>query len=199
MASVGAFYKRIDQPIERIVVSLAGTPATSFDNSDRAQLYGFEWELHKDFSFISDELMDLMLYLNASWIGSRADRGARNANETSNLLSSSRSLQGQAPFVINTTIQYSSDDWGVFRVLYNTKGETLSSLGDTGLPDIFEARRDQLDFVWTHDVEILDWPISLRFSVKNLLNDRYLWTQAGITQKRFKTGLTFGLAGSYRW
>lgn len=199
MASLGGFYKFIDDPIERTVVSLAQVPATSFDNSDRAWLAGFEAELRKDFSFINDELANLMVFMNASWIHSKATRGEREANETSALGQTSRELQGQAPFVVNTTIQYSHDDWGIFRLLYNTKGETLSELGENGLPSIFEQRRDQLDFVWTNDIDVMDWPISIKFAVENLLDDRYLWTQNGITQQRFEAGLTFALSGSYRW
>lgn len=199
MASLGAFYKDIDDPIERTVISLAAVPATSFDNSESAWLVGFEAEVRKDFSFISDDLMDLMIFLNASYIKSEATRGERQDGETSALGQGSRELQGQAPFVVNATIQYSNDDWGVFRVLYNTKGETLSSLGENGLPSIFEQRRDQVDFVWTHDVDVMEFPITLKFAVQNILNDRFLWTQDGIVQKRFKTGVDFSLSGSYRW
>ncbi len=198
LASASAFYKRIEDPIERIVVSLASTPATSFDNSESAWLFGFEAELRKDFSFVADELEDLMIFLNASWIKSEATRGERQGGETSNL-DASRELQGQAPFVVNTTVQYAHDDLGVFRLLYNTKGETLAELGATGLPNIFEARRDQLDFVWTNDLDLGDWPVTVKFAVENLLNDRYLWTQDDTVQRRFETGLTFSLAGSYRF
>lgn len=199
MASLGGFYKFIEDPIERIVVSLAQVPATSFDNSDRAWLAGFEAEIRKDFSFISYDLADFMIFLNASWIHSKATRGERQALETSARGVTSRELQGQAPFVVNATFQYSNDDFGVFRLLYNTKGETLSELGENGLPSIFEQRRDQLDFVWTHDLDVMQWPVTVKFAVENLLDDRYLWIQNGITQQRFETGLTFSLSGSYRW
>lgn len=199
LASLSAFYKQIDDPIERIVVSLAGTPATSFDNSEDAWLLGFEAELRKDFGFVHDELQNLMIFLNASWIKSEATRGERQDGETSNQLSASRDLQGQAPFVVNTTLQYAHDELGVFRLLYNTKGETLAELGETGLPDILEARRDQLDFVWTNEIDFVDWPVAVKFAVENLLDDRYLWTQDGTVQRRFQSGLTFSLSGSYRW
>ncbi|MBM4267481.1 MAG: hypothetical protein FJ144_12855 [Deltaproteobacteria bacterium] len=197
LASMSFFYKDLDQPIETTVVSLSGSTATSFANSESATLYGLEWELRKDFSFISDDFADFMIFLNASWIESNSisvdDPGEETRTNTEG------PLQGQAPFIINTTIQYSHDDWGVFRLLYRTEGSTLDAFGFNGLPDIFFEPRNQLDFVYTFDVELFEWPIDMKFSVENILNDQYVWMQSGIVQQSWKSGVTFGLSASYRY
>jgi outer membrane receptor protein involved in Fe transport len=197
LASMSFFYKDLDQPIETTVVSLSGSTATSFANSESATLYGLEWELRKDFSFINDEWADFMIFLNASWIESNSISVDNPGEETRT--NTEGPLQGQAPFIINTTLQYSHDDWGVFRLLYRTEGTTLDAFGFNGLPDIFFEPRNQLDFVYTFDVEIFELPVDMKFSVENILNDEYLWTQSDITQQSWKSGVTFGLSASYRY
>jgi len=42
-------------------------------------------------------------------------------------------------------------------------------------------------------------PLATKFSVENILNDDYLWTQSDIVQSRFRSGVTFNLGVSYRY
>ena len=52
--------------------------------------------------------------------------------------------------------------------------------------------RNQLDFVYTRAFLLYGQNLVFKFSVENLLNDRYLYTQGGETQERYTTGTVIG-------
>ena len=110
-----------------------------------------------------------------------------------------RELQGQAPFIVNVSLDYTTDDWGTARVLYNTIGERLSTVGANGLPDIFEQRRDQLDFVYLTEINPFGTPLNAKFAVENILNDDYEFIQANETTQKWKTGVSFSFGLSYSY
>ncbi len=198
IVSVGGFYKQLDRPIEAVAIDQAGaTPLDSFANAEDARLYGFEVEGRKDLDSLWAPLHGLSLQVNGSWVSSDVNvpRGSLAERQTS----TNRSLQGQADFTVNTVIEYTRDRWGTARLLYNTIGQTLAAVGVLGLPDIFEERRDQLDFVYLNKVEPFGTPINLKFAAENLLNDRYLFTQGGEEQRRYKTGVKFSFGVSYSY
>ena len=198
LVSVGFFYKDLDKPIEKIVRSFSGQAVTSFDNSDTAFVYGFEFEGRKKLDFIADELEGLELLLNVTWTDSNSKRGEQDRGDEVQTRSEGP-LVGQSPFVINAILEYSHPEYGVARLLYNTIAETLDDLGVSGLPDIFLTRRDQLDFTWSKSFQIGNRELAAKFSVENILNDAYLWTQGDDVQQRYRTGATFDVGLSYRW
>jgi hypothetical protein len=198
IVSMSFFYKQIQDPIETVVLTLSGTAATSFANFDSADLWGFEWEGRKNFGFIDAKLQELALYLNASWIESESSRDAP-AQTGDVTTAASGPLVGQAPFTVNAAIEYAPEEWGTFRLIYNTIGQRLDARGANGLPDIFEERRDQLDFVFTKTFDTGGIPLATKFSVENILNDDYLWTQSDIVQSRYRSGVTFKVGVSYRY
>jgi hypothetical protein len=197
LVSVGAFYKDLDQPIEKIVRSFSGQTVTSFDNSESAYLYGFEFEGRKSFSFIDEALKDLQILVNVTWTDSESKRGERGQGEIQTR--DQGPLVGQAPFVINAVLEYDHPDYGNTRLLYNTVDDTLDDLGRNGLPDIFLTRRDQLDFTWSKSFQVGNRQLSAKFAVENILNDPYLWTQGDEVQQRYRNGVTFDVGMSYRW
>lgn len=197
LVSLSFFYKELKDPIEKIVLSRSGQTVTSFDNSDSANLLGFEFEGRKNFGFLGDSLKDLQLLLNVTWIESQSERGERQGQETTTRTEGP--LVGQAPFVINAGLEYDHPLIGTTRLLYNTIDDTLDDLGQNGLPDIFLLRRDQLDFVWTKSFQVANEEFSAKFAVENILNDAYTWEQGGIVQQQYRVGATFEVGMSYRW
>lgn len=198
IVSVGAFYKQLDKPIEAIAIDQAGnTPIDSFANADDATLWGFEAEVRKELGVLHSALRGLSVQVNGSYVDSEvnAPRGSAAERQTS----TKRALQGQAEYTVNTAIEYAHDRWGTARLLYNTIGESLATVGVFGLPDIFEQRRDQLDFVYLNKVAPFGAPLNLKFGVENILNDRYLYLQGDEVQRRYKTGVKFSFGVSYSY
>jgi TonB-dependent receptor len=218
LASVGFFYKDLEDPIEKITAVETSNVIDTFVNSASATIWGFEFEGRKSFDFlvpyaqrvswlrdIAANLADLQFQVNASVVESSVSDDFGPALVIIVPIAGSRPLQGTAPYVINAQLEYEHERWGVFRALYNTSGPTIAAAGTDvdpntpgGVaPDIIDERRDALDFVWLVPIEPFGVPLTGKFAVENVLNDRYLQTQGdGITQ-RYRTGATFSFGVSY--
>jgi hypothetical protein len=56
-------------------------------------------------------------------------------------------MQGQAPFLINTSLNYTNPDIGLQTGLFfNIQGETLEVVGLGGIPDVFTKPFESLNF-----------------------------------------------------
>lgn len=196
LASLGVFYKELKDPIERILISQGSNIANSFANSEKADLFGVEAEIRKNFGFLSHLLDPLAVTVNVAWVESNVSQrddatGIQNKED--------RPLQGQSPFVVNAGIEWEDDEYGLARLLYNTSGREISDIGFNGLPNIYFERRDQLDFVYLKTFEAFEEFFSVKFTVENMLNSDYVWTQGSETQKRFKAGVTFKLGLTWEY
>jgi outer membrane receptor protein involved in Fe transport len=141
--SLSGYYKKFKKPIEQIVpFSGADSKSVSWQNAPSAELWGIEGELRKNFDFISPELKDLYFYFNGSYIHSVAFV-AGNGTDTVN-----RPLQGQSPYVLNTSLQYSSEKNGLnISILYNSIGARIAFVGGANNTyAIWEKPHSLLDF-----------------------------------------------------
>jgi hypothetical protein len=195
--SFSLFHKNLDQPIETVLLQQSSDVANSFENAESGTLNGLEFEMRKDLSPLSPLLQNVSVIYNASYVNSNVKLPADQQFQVQTSLS--RPLQGQAPWTMNAAVEYKHPFWGIARLLYNTAGRELAFLGGFQLPDIYEESRQQLDFVWLNDVTILDWPVTIKFSAENLLNDRYQFTQGPELQSQYKTGVTFTMGIDYRY
>ena len=197
LVSASLFVKTLDKPIEQIVLAQSSNVANSFANAKTGQVMGVEVEARKNLGLLHKSLEKLNWLVNATIVSSnvKTRKGSTLEVQTSN----DRALQGQAPYIVNTSLDYTDERLGSFRLLYNTLGRSIDSLGAYGLPNIFQEARNQLDFVYIREFQLRDQKFGFKFSVENILNDRYLYTQGGETQERYKTGtvITAGLSWNY--
>jgi hypothetical protein len=92
-----------------------------------------------------------------------------------------RPLQGQSPYVVNVGVDYSSPRRGTMvSVLYNRSGRRIDTVGDSQIPDVYEAARGQLDLV-------VEQPLSRNLSLK-LTGKRLLGSEVEFTQKDLVVG-----------
>lgn len=212
IASVSLFYKEIAGPIERIQLIQTSRIAETFQNARSAELYGFEIEGRKNFSFLrglldveaaKPYLNGLSLQANVSYI--KSDVELNRAVGAQNFTNDSRALQGQAPFVVNSALEYAREDLTA-RLLYNTAGRRIEAVGALGLDDIYAERRDQLDLVLNWKITPFGTPLSAKLAVENILNDQFVETQKGrnaaggtdtIVTKHYTEGVKFSLGVSY--
>jgi len=104
-----------------------------------------------------------------------------------------RRLVGQAPYVVNSGLTYSSRSGGTSAtLLYNRVGERIVNAGANPLPDVIEHPRNVLDLSLRLPVLA---GISARIDGRNLLNANHLVTQGGVTREAWTTGrgFSFGL------
>lgn len=185
IVSVSGFYKFFKNPIEQIVSS-GSVRNITFQNAESARTSGFEIELRKRLDFLgkAEWTKNLVAYANASVIFSTV-----NLN---NLVSevTSRSLQGQSPYIINAGLLYTSAKNDLsFNLLYNRIGERISEVGYQGYPDIYERGRDIIDFQVSK--KVLKTKGELRLNLSDILNQNIVFYQNMNDKKTYQSGQDF--------
>jgi hypothetical protein len=194
LASAGFFYKELKGPIEPVTVFNSSGAIDTWVNGSDATLFGVEIEGRKNFGFVHERLRPLRLLANFTWADSDVTVPTQQVLGLTTVSNpNSRRLVGQAPFIINTGLEYASDVVTA-ALLYYTADDSISSVGVNGFPDIVLQRRDQLDAVLI--VPLKRWlnaPINAKLSAENLLNDPYVFSQPP-AEERYADGVKFTLS-----
>lgn len=171
------FYKHFINPIEQTYIDAGGSYTYTFENAQSARNAGIEADIRKNLSFVG--LKNFTLGVNAALIYSRV-----NFDEVSTL-ERDRAMQGQSPYLINTSLFYDNTRKGLsLGVLYNRIGERLVGIGrvDTSsgssinndVPDTYELPRDVIDLVAS---KRLGGRVEIKLSIKDLLNSKTMFKQ----------------------
>jgi len=176
VVAVSVFYKHFADPIERIVEPTAQL-RTSFTNADSARNVGLELEARRQFADF------FMLGANYTYVSSEISLAAAAAQVQTSL---DRPLAGQSENLFNAVFQVTPGPI-VARVLYNFFGSRISDVGSLGLPDIIEDGRGSVDVALSTAWRVL----TFRFNAENLTDEDFMFTQGGLTQRRFKLGRAF--------
>lgn len=174
--SLSVFFKHFNDPIETAILDAGGSYTYTFENADRAKVYGVELDVRKNLEFMG--LKNFSLTFNASWIGS----GVEFSGES---LEHDRPMQGQSPYIVNGGLFYQPQRAGVtVGVLYNRIGERIVGIGrtdlssggsiDNDIPDMYEMPRNALDVVVSKRFGKV-WEV--KFQAKDLLNERVRFCQ----------------------
>ena len=170
--AVSAFYKSFEDPIERVLRNVGEGRFVSFQNVDHARVYGAEFEARKRLNSWTSlpVLKHLSIGGNFSLVRSFVDipeeemiiirASDPNARTT-------RSLEGQSPFLLNLSTSYENYSRGLVIGLYYTVfGDRLLSVTEGATPDVFEKARNDLDLTISQD---LPMNLRLKITAKNLL------------------------------
>ena len=152
LIAASCFFKYLYDPIEITEVNYAtGDELSMYKNAEYAYIAGAEIELRKNFGFMSSNdkvtkvLKGFSVALNVAYIYSRINvKDESSAKYTEH----DRPLQGQSPWVVNTSLNYDNSDIGLSTsVLYNVKGPYITNVGISGVGDEYEEPFHRLDFV----------------------------------------------------
>ncbi|MEQ8324820.1 MAG: TonB-dependent receptor [Vicingaceae bacterium] len=179
MVSFSTFYKSFDKPIELVRIPEQQTSQEyQARNVGDGQLIGLEFELRKDFSFISESFRNLKFSGNFTWIRSQIDMSDREFNSRKQYerdgqtVKNTRDMAGQAPYVINGGFIYGNPalalDAGIF---YNVKGPTLHIVGVGLYPDVYTEPFHSLNLSLSKRFGE-EKRTQVEFNVSNILNDR---------------------------
>ena len=176
IVSVSTFFKAFENPIE-----LTAFDATSPDNFiprnvGDATVYGLEFEVRKNLSFIRPSLSPLSLSLNTTIVNSEVKMTQEEiAGRTITLregesIGNTRPMVGQSPFLINAGINYVNIDRGwEGNISFNTQGERLAIVGISNVPDVYEKSFNSLSFKVSKRLGADNsWKVS--FGIQNILN-----------------------------
>ncbi|HNE49514.1 MAG TPA: TonB-dependent receptor [Chitinophagales bacterium] len=170
--NVSTFYKHFNNPIEMFTRDL-GNRTFSFQNAKRADVYGVEIEIRKNFTRATNFLKDFGIVANASYIYSRVHLDSIQAIGQSN----NRPLQGQSPYVVNAGIFYNNKDKRVqFNIMYNVIGKRIIYVGAQHYPDIYELPRHTLDFNISY---LFKKGVEISFAAQDLINQKSILVQDG--------------------
>ncbi len=194
--SFGGFMKDMTSPIEQVFIAAASS-AYSFQNALDGQVFGLEFDVQLAGRRFSEALEHVSLSANLSVIESEVNVRAEGIYQPTNL---TRPLEGQAPYVLNTGINYASPSGFEAGLFYNRFGERLTAAGGSGLPDIFEQPRNALDAT-------VAFPLvrGARAKVKatNLLDQDYTFLQAANgferVQRQYSVGRTISVGLSWEF
>lgn len=182
--AVSFFYKNFDNPIERVLEPTANI-RTSYDNADSARNVGIELEARKrltDWFFVG---------ANYSYIDSSVSLTEQAAQVQTSL---ERPLAGQSDNLANVMAEVRFGTSSSFRALYNFVGNRITDVGASGLPDIIQEGRNQVDLVYS---QRLFRKLTLRLSADNLTNDPWEFTQGDLRQRYYELGRVYSLSFSF--
>jgi TonB-dependent receptor len=192
VVSLGAFYKRFTDPIEKIIVLQAGSQALSYVNAERAENYGAELELRKNLAGLGQAYGGLTGFANVTLMRSDITPGNEGL---SSLTRDNRPMVGQSEYVVNGGLTFATDGGFSATALYNVVGRRILEAGTGGLPDAFEEERHLVDVA-------LQIPLARQFGVKlegkNLLDSPYQLTQGDVLRQRWKLGRSFGFGFTWQ-
>lgn len=215
LVSFGAFYKRLEDPIEKFNATLTpdGQPLwtsssdfVTFLNTSEATVYGLEFEARHHLGFLSDLLRPFSIGVNAAWMETEVDLEPDIQElkfQGTGKRVSSRPLYDQSPYIINADLSYDNDRTGT-QVTLSTyyAAERLALIINNGY-DVYEQAAPSLDLVIS---QRLGKGFKAKFTARNLLNPDIQRTYAvdGSTDKRYvyssyTKGVTLGLSLSYEY
>jgi TonB-dependent receptor len=190
--SVGVFAKRFSDPIERIYLATSGTRIVSFLNAEAGENYGVEVEARKSLRFLTPSLSNLSGHLNATVIRSRIRIGGGVASK----LNDERAMVGQAPYVVNSGLTYTSTG-GAYSatLLYHVVGRRIVNAAEAPLPDVYEQPRHVVDLAVRFP--LLD-AVKAKLDLKNLFDTRFEIRQGTVVREYYRSGRVVSLGLSWQ-
>lgn len=201
ISAISLFLKDFTNPIERAILTTNGE--VQYQNVDAARVMGLELETRRNLALIGDRFSNFYAGGNLALIYSNVDIPASELEIVRGFdadPNTSRSLQGQSPYVLNLDISYDSFERGIGAGLYyNLFGRRLSEVSLGGTPDVYEEARGTLDFTLSKSIGAL---YQLKFGASNLLNPavRYIYPYQGtdFVASEYTTGRSFSLSLTYK-
>ncbi|HPW77725.1 MAG: Ferric enterobactin receptor precursor [Bacteroidetes bacterium ADurb.Bin037] len=180
--SATLYYKRLNDPIERVQESSGGSCVHSFRNAEQGMAAGIEAEVRKTI------VPGLRIGCNASYMYTNVILPEGGGVYTD----SHRPLQGASPYLINADIAYGfafrNKDQLTLTLLYNLQGPRIHAVGIYGMGNIMQQPLHTLDLVAVYNCK-KKW--NIKISVENMLDSDYLFTQEIKTTNETKTVESF--------
>jgi len=167
--SVSVFYKSFKNPIENWLYGANSSYEIRPENSPKARNIGVELELRKNLGFIapSSVMKNLNFYANLAYINSKIDVTGINRFIVNGEIDS-RPLAGQSPYVINTSLGYTTTDGKLaLNVLYNRIGQRIFLVGQGLRSHVYEMPRNLMDFQASY---ALSKKSDLRLNIKDVFS-----------------------------
>jgi Outer membrane receptor proteins, mostly Fe transport len=206
--AVGAFFKRIDNPIESYLTGIE-TFVTSFANAPKADLYGAEVEVQKYFDMFADRR--LLVAANYTFTKSEIKVSATDTTEVfgapdalaSGYFRDGVPLTGQSKHIGNVQIGLEQQGGLSQQTLlfnYASKRAVSRGLANSGQPDYISDPGLTIDFVARQGITLGNTDVELKFEARNLTgrrNEEYQNLESGrIDINTYDVGRTISFSAS---
>ena len=196
VVSLGFFYKRFKDPIERIEVNVSGLRESNQQtvmNAEGADNYGAEIELRKGLGVLGRGFDGLVVFTNATVMDSEIELGPQTVGT---MTSTKRAMVGQAPYVVNAGLTYSTRTGRASATaLFNTVGRRVVAASVYPLPDIYEEARNTIDISLRLPVFA---SLSAKIDAKNLLDETHEQRIGSVVRESYRTGRVFSLGFAWQ-
>ncbi len=194
--SLGVFYKHFRDPIERTEVNVSGlrdAAQQTVVTAKGASNYGVELEMRKGLGRLGAAFDGVVLFTNATFMKSEIEIGDQSVGT---LTSTSRSMVGQAPYVVNGGLTYATPSGRASATaLYNVVGRRIVAASVVPLPDVYEEARQSLDL--SLRLPVARW-LSAKIDAKNVLDEPFEQRVGSVVRERYTTGRVLALGLSWQ-
>lgn len=200
--SASFFYKYFQDPIELYMDPRAPNPQLSWQNTENANAFGFEFEIRKKLDFISVFTRDLIIGANFTYVYAKAKMSEREYNALTNVdpdASEYRDMYGLPPYMLNAYLNYNNRDLGLdANLAFNMNGRKLDVVISGITPDVYIEPYPTLDFNISKSI---GEKIEIKIKVSNILNSYHELTYNYIGEdyyfRRYGYGRSFGIGFTY--
>lgn len=198
---LAAFYKDIQNPIQEYDAFVGVTSTRTFDNAEEAYLWGIEAAAQQSLAPLGRWADDFTVRANAAFIQSEATESPTKA-----VTSLKHPLQGQSDWVVNFQVTHDYIPWDLQQTLsFNMFGERLDVIGakpptappGSGQDDRYEQPVPSLDYTLRWGFALFDEDFTLTFKARNLLDPKFEWKRAQVSERSFREGTDFSLEIGY--
>ena len=177
--TIGVFYKYFKNPIEIYFNASSGASSSTYNfiNATEANSFGAELEFRKKLDF-NQALKNFTVQGNVSYIYNRVSGIGLNE---------SRPMQGQSPYLLNASVQYDVEKYGLSTtLLFNMIGRRIAYVGGLDQPPIWENPRPVMDF--QIGKKILKTKGELRLNVSDIFNKQAIFYNDLDGNKKYNEG-----------
>lgn len=200
--ALSAYYKHFTDPIVKAYNTNAINPEIIFQNTNDADVFGFEFDYRKKLDFIGPKFKNFKFNVNFSYIISRVALDTSEYNTLAQIneeIDNYRPFQGQSPFLVNGILSYNNAEKKFSANLnYNFFGKRLAAIGLQGLPDVYDRARGMLNFQVRKQ---FGEHLNCKVGINNILNANYITLQTfrneAYVNQEYRLGRTYSLGITY--
>ncbi|WP_312137225.1 TonB-dependent receptor domain-containing protein [Brevundimonas sp.] len=219
--TAGVFYKKMDKPVEAVIVDVGNQRQQSFLNAPEATIMGIELEAKKYYEFASNSDFIAnkrwLIQANYTWSDSEVSvgdddtvmtlGGAGAPEQAKFFIRDGVRMQGQSEHVANMQLGWEDDNARSQATLilnYVSERITARGAGTGGArePDYLQEPGAFLDFVYRKDFTIKGQDMGLAFEARNLLStdfEEFQEQNGRILVNAYELGQSFSLSVTARF
>jgi outer membrane receptor protein involved in Fe transport len=202
MMSASVFYKKLDNPLERVLRFDISQNAESIQNVDEGMVLGAEFEIRKNLGFVTEALKNVEVIANYARIQSEVtipEAELIQMRQTQVDPPKNRPLTGQSPYVVNLDVAWYNPRYAFStNVSFNRFGDRLSRVSLGSSPNVYERAYSTLNASFNKN---FGKSISVSLSANNILNPNVTYSQrfkgSEYLYQQYRTGITFAFGIKY--